>query len=193
MTLRFRNTLGGALEEFVPLDPALVRIYSCGPTVYAPAHVGNFRSFLFADLLRRYLAWRGYPVKWVMNITDVDDKTTRDAVRQGMPIGELTASHEAAFLEDLRRLRMMTPDVLPRATAHIEEMVALIETLLEKGHAYRTDDGSTLLPIASWPAYGRAARRLPPHPGGGGRSPGRRAGEPASARAGRAGTSSARP
>ena len=87
MTLRFRNTLGGALEEFVPLDPALVRIYSCGPTVYAPAHVGNFRSFLFADLLRRYLAWRGYPVTWVMNITDVDDKIIRDAARQGVPIG----------------------------------------------------------------------------------------------------------
>ena len=161
MTLRFRNTLGGALEEFVPLDPALVRIYSCGPTVYAPAHVGNFRSFLFADLLRRYLAWHGYPVKWVMNITDVDDKIIRDAVRQGMPIGELTASHEAAFLEDLRRLRMMTPDVLPRATAHIEEMVALIETLLEKGHAYRTDDGSIFFRIASWPAYGRLARLDP--------------------------------
>ncbi len=161
MTLRFRNTLGGALEEFVPLDPALVRIYSCGPTVYAPAHVGNFRSFLFADLLRRYLAWCGYPVKWVMNITDVDDKIIRDAARQGVLIGQLTARHEAAFREDLRRLRLMTPDVLPRATAHIEEMVALIETLLEKGHAYRTDDGSIFFRIASWPAYGRLARLDP--------------------------------
>jgi len=161
MTLRFRNTLGGALEEFVPLDPALVRIYSCGPTVYAPAHVGNFRSFLFADLLRRYLIWRGHPVKWVMNITDVDDKIIRDAKKQGVPIGELTARHEAAFLEDLRRLRVVTPDVLPRATEHIGEMVALIETLLEKGNAYRTDDGSIFFRIASWPAYGRLARLDP--------------------------------
>ena len=161
MTLRFRNTLGGALEEFVPLDPALVRIYSCGPTVYAPAHVGNFRSFLFADLLRRYLIWRGHPVEWVMNITDVDDKIIRDAKKQGVPIGELTARHEAAFLEDLRRLRVVTPDVLPRATEHIGEMVALIETLLEKGNAYRTDDGSIFFRIASWPAYGRLARLDP--------------------------------
>ena len=86
MTLRFRNTLGGALEDFEPIDPGNVRIYTCGPTVYAPSHIGNFRSFLFADLLRRYLAWRGYPVTWVMNITDVDDKIIRDAAAQGIPI-----------------------------------------------------------------------------------------------------------
>ncbi|MFI5292401.1 MAG: cysteine--tRNA ligase [Candidatus Limnocylindrales bacterium] len=157
MTLRFRNTLGGALEAFEPLDPGNVRIYSCGPTVYAPSHVGNFRSFLFADLLRRYLAWRGHPVTWVMNITDVDDKIIRDAAAKGIPIAELTARYEAAFLDDLRRLRVMTPDVLPRATAHIEAMVELIETLLQRGHAYRTEDGSIFFRIASWPAYGRLA------------------------------------
>jgi len=161
MTVRFRNTLGGALEDFEPLDPSNVRIYSCGPTVYAPAHVGNFRSFLFADLLRRYLAWRGYPVTWVMNITDVDDKIIRDALAQDIPIGELTARYAAAFLDDLQRLRITTPDVLPRATEHIDEMVTLIETLLERGHAYRTDDGSIFFRIASWPAYGRLARLDP--------------------------------
>ncbi len=161
MTLRFRNTLGGALEPFEPLDPDRVRIYSCGPTVYAPAHIGNFRSFLFADLLRRYLAWRGYPVTWVMNITDVDDKIIRDAAAKGIPIGELTARYEAAFLEDLGRLRITMPDVLPRATEHIDDMVALIETLLERGHAYRTEDGSIFFRIASWPAYGRLARLDP--------------------------------
>ena len=161
MTVRFRNTLGGALEDFEPLDPSNVRIYSCGPTVYAPAHVGNFRSFLFADLLRRYLAWRGYPVTWVMNITDVDDKIIRDALARGIPIGELTSRYAAAFLDDLRRLRITTPAVMPRATEHIDEMVTLIETLLERGHAYRTDDGSIFFRIASWPAYGRLARLDP--------------------------------
>ena len=161
MTLCFRNTLGGALERFEPLDPANVRIYSCGPTVYAPSHVGNFRSFLFADILRRYLAWRGYPVTWIMNITDVDDKIIRDAAAKGITIGELTARYEADFLDDLRRLRVMAPDVLPRATEHIEAMVELIEKLLARGHAYRTDDGSIFFRIASWPAYGRLAHLDP--------------------------------
>ena len=154
MTLTFRNTLGGALEPFEPLDPANVRMYTCGPTVYASAHVGNFRSFVFADLTRRYLLWKGYPVTWVMNITDVDDKIIRDAAAAGMSIGELTAHHTQAFLADLARLRVATPDVLPRATDHIPDMAALIATLLERGHAYRTDDGSIFFRIASWPAYG---------------------------------------
>jgi cysteinyl-tRNA synthetase len=161
VTLRFRNTLGGTLEDFEPLDAANVRIYTCGPTVYAPAHVGNFRSFVFADLLRRYLAWRGYPVTWVMNITDVDDKIIRDAAAEGIAIDDLTARYEASFLEDLERLRITTPDVMPRATEHIEAMVELIETLLDGGHAYRTDDGSIFFRIASWPAYGRLARLDP--------------------------------
>ncbi|MGH2407704.1 MAG: cysteine--tRNA ligase [Candidatus Limnocylindrales bacterium] len=161
MTLRLRNTLGGALEEFRPLDPPNVRLYSCGPTVYSPSHVGNFRSFLFADVLRRYLGWLGYRVTWVMNITDVDDKIIRNAARAGVAIGELTARHEATFREDLARLRVMTPDVLPRATEHIDEMATLIETLLEKGHAYRTEDGSIFFRIASWPAYGRLAHLDP--------------------------------
>ncbi|MCY7416928.1 MAG: cysteine--tRNA ligase [Chloroflexi bacterium] len=161
MTLRFRNTLGGALETFEPLDPANVRMYSCGPTVYAPAHVGNFRSFLFADLTRRYLAWKGYPVTWVMNITDVDDKIIRDAAAAGSTIGELTAVHTEAFLAELGRLRVTMPDVLPRATDHIPDMARLIATLLKRGHAYRTDDGSIFFRIASWPAYGTLARLDP--------------------------------
>jgi cysteinyl-tRNA synthetase len=158
VTLRFRNTLGGALEPFEPIDPETVRMYSCGPTVYAPAHVGNFRSFLFADLARRYLAWKGYRVTWVMNITDVDDKIIRDASTAGIPIGELTARHTDTFLAELRRLRVAMPDVLPRATDHIPEMARLIATLLERGHAYRTEDGSIFFRIASWPAYGALAR-----------------------------------
>jgi cysteinyl-tRNA synthetase len=161
MTLRLTNTLTGRPEPFVPLVPGHVGMYTCGPTVYAPAHVGNFRSFLFADLLRRYLAWLGFDVTWVMNITDVDDKIIRDARREGVPIRSLTERYAAVFLDDARRLRMTPPDVMPRATEHIPEMVTLIEQLLAKGHAYRTADGSIFFRIASWPAYGRLARLDP--------------------------------
>lgn len=161
MTLRFLNTLGSRLEPFAPLDPPTVRMYSCGPTVYGPAHVGNFRSFVFADLLRRYLAFRGYAVRWVMNITDVDDRIIRDALRAGVTIDELTAVHVERFLDDCRLLRITPPDVMPRATEHIPQMAALIGVLLEKGHAYRTDDGSVFFRISSWQAYGALARLDP--------------------------------
>ncbi len=158
MTLQFRNTLGGAIEPFEPLEPGHVRMYTCGPTVYAPAHVGNFRSFIMADLVRRTLLFGGMRVTWVMNITDVDDKIIRDATAAGISIGELTSRHTQAFLEDLGRLGIPQPDVMPRATEHIDDMVTLIETLMGKGHAYQTEDGSVFFRIASWPAYGRLAR-----------------------------------
>jgi len=161
MSLRFKNTLGGAIEPFEPLEPGRVRLYSCGPTVYAPAHVGNFRAFVFADLVHRVLRFCGHEVTWVMNITDVDDKIIRDAAAAGQDIGDFTATHTAAFLEDLARLNIEAPDIMPRATDHIEDMVALIETLIEKDHAYRTEDGSVFFRIASWPAYGRLARIHP--------------------------------
>jgi cysteinyl-tRNA synthetase len=161
VNLRFRNTLGGAVEPFEPLEAGHVRMYSCGPTVYAPAHVGNFRSFVFADLVRRVLELAGYRVTWVMNITDVDDKIIRDAAAAGIAIDELTEGHTRTFLEDLATLGIPRPDVMPRATAHIGDMVRLIETLIERGHAYRTDDGSVFFRIASWPAYGRLARLDP--------------------------------
>ena len=161
MTLRLFDTLTGELRPLEPLEPGHVRVYSCGPTVYGPAHVGNFRSFLFADLLVRYLRYRGDRVTWVMNITDVDDKIIRGAAAEGTPIGELAEGYTARFLVDAAALRMTTPDVLPRATAHIEEMVTLIGTLLDRGHAYRTDDGSVFFRIASWPPYGRLAHLDP--------------------------------
>jgi cysteinyl-tRNA synthetase len=159
--LRFRNTLGGAVEDFEPLDPTNVRMYSCGPTVYGPPHVGNFRSFVFGDLVRRYLGWKGYPVTWVVNITDVDDRIIRDAAQQDVPIGEITARYTAVFLDDMARMRITRPDVMPRATEHIPDMATLIATLLERGHAYRTEDGSIFFRIASWPAYGTLARLDP--------------------------------
>ena len=161
MKVQLHDTLSGSLRALEPLEPGHVRVYSCGPTVYGPAHVGNFRSFLFVDLLIRHLRWRGLRVTWVMNLTDVDDKIIRGAAAEGIGIDVLAERWIARFLEDARTLRMTPPDVLPRATEHIPEMVALIERLLEAGHAYRTDDGSIFFRIASWPAYGRLARLDP--------------------------------
>ena len=159
--VRLQDTLTGETRPLVPLREDAIRIYSCGPTVYGPAHIGNFRSFLFADLLVRHLRWRGHTVRWVMNITDVDDKIIRGAAAAGVGIDALAAQYLERFLADADALRMTRPDVLPRATEHIEEMVTLIGTLLERGHAYRTDDGSIFFRIASWPAYGRLARLDP--------------------------------
>ncbi|MEA2629856.1 MAG: cysteinyl-tRNA synthetase [Chloroflexota bacterium] len=161
MTIRLHDTLSGETRPLVPLREDRIGIYSCGPTVYGPAHIGNFRSFLFADLLVRHLRWRGEPVQWVMNITDIDDKIIRGAVATGETIETLAERYLAAFLEDAAALRMTVPDVMPRATRHIDQIVTLIATLLERGHAYRTDDGSIFFRISSWPAYGRLARLDP--------------------------------
>jgi cysteinyl-tRNA synthetase len=161
MALRLTNTLGGRIEAFEPREPGRVGIYTCGPTVYGPAHVGNFRSFVFIDVLRRYLEWVGYTVTWVMNITDVDDRIIERANRAGVRISELTAPHEATFRDALRTLRIGPPDHLPRATDHVPQMAQLIGTLLENGHAYRTDDGSIFFRISSWPEYGKLARLDP--------------------------------
>jgi len=161
MTPRLLDTLTGEMRPLEPLEPGHVRIYSCGPTVYGPAHVGNFRSFLFADVLVRHLRRRGYRVTWAMNVTDIDDKIIRGAAADGVSTVELADRWEVRFLEDAAALRMTKPDILPRATAHIGEIVALVKTLLERGHAYRTADGSIFFRIASWPAYGRLARLDP--------------------------------
>jgi cysteinyl-tRNA synthetase len=160
-SIRLLDTLTGEQRELIPLEPGHVRIYSCGPTVYGPAHIGNFRSFLFADLLVRYLRYRGLRVTWVVNITDIDDKIIRGAAAQGIAIGQLTERWTARFVADGKALRMSPPDVLPRATEHIPEMTSLVSALLERGHAYRTDDGSIFFRIASWPSYGRLARLEP--------------------------------
>ena len=161
MTLRLLDTLTGRADDFQPLDDGRVGIYTCGPTVYGPAHIGNFRSFLFADLLARYLRYRGYAVKWVMNITDIDDKIIKRAAAAGEPIEAVTDRWTTQFLADAIALRMTSPDAMPRATQHIEPIVSLIQRLLDGGHAYRTDDGSIFFRIASWPAYGKLARLDP--------------------------------
>jgi cysteinyl-tRNA synthetase len=161
VTIQLHDTLSGETRPFVPLRDGRVGIYSCGPTVYGPVHIGNFRSFLFADLLVRHLRWRGLTVTWVLNITDVDDKIIRGAAAAGEPIDVLAGRYLERFLADAAALRMTVPDVLPRATEHIDQMATLITALLDKGHAYRTDDGSIFFRIASWPAYGRLARLDP--------------------------------
>lgn len=156
--IRLHDTLTGETRPFEPLEPGHARVYSCGPTVYGPAHVGNFRAFTFDDLLVRYLRFRGLRVTWVMNVTDVDDKIIKAAHAEGVGIDEISARYSRVFLDDLRTLGVREPDVMPRATDNIPQMAALIETLIERGHAYRTDDGSIFFRIASWPTYGRLAR-----------------------------------
>ncbi len=159
--IRLHDTLTNEVRSLEPLRHDEVRIYSCGPTVYGPAHVGNFRSFLVADLLVRHLRYRAYRVTWAMNVTDIDDKIIRGAAAAGVSTSELAERWLDQFLADARALRMTIPDALPRATAHIDTMVDLIEALLEKGHAYRTPDGSIFFRIASWPAYGKLAKLDP--------------------------------
>ncbi len=158
MAFKIYNTLTRGLEEFEPLNPPHVRMYTCGPTVYDYAHIGNFRAYIFEDLLRRYLRYQGYQLTQVMNLTDVDDKTIRGARAAGMPLDAWTVPYKAAFFEDLKTLRIEPAEHYPAATAHIPEMIALIEVLLRNGVAYRSDDGSVYFSIAAFPAYGRLAR-----------------------------------
>ncbi len=161
MTIRLQDTLTGTVRPLEPLEAGHVRIYSCGPTVYGPAHVGNFRSFLFADLLVRYLRYRGLRVTWVMNLTDIDDRIISRAASEGITHAKLTGRYAARFLADVDAVGMARPDVMPRATGHVPQIADLVATLLERGHAYRTDDGSVFFRISSWPSYGRLARLDP--------------------------------
>lgn len=158
MATYFYNTLTRRLEEFKPLEAGIVRMYTCGPTVYNFAHIGNFRAYIFEDLLRRYLKFKGYQVKQVMNITDVDDKIIRSANQQGVDIDTFTASYRQAFFEDLDTLGIERAEIYPRATEHIPEMVALIQQLLDKKVAYRSEDGSIYFKVAAFPGYGQLTR-----------------------------------
>ncbi|HEX6643122.1 MAG TPA: cysteine--tRNA ligase [Gemmatimonadales bacterium] len=158
MTLRFYNTLTRSVEPFTPITPGRVSFYTCGPTVYNFAHIGNFRTFLFQDLLRRWLERRGLEVLHVMNLTDVDDKVIKGAGAAGQPISEFVLPYIDAFHADRRYLRIRDASVYPRATDFVPQMVALVESLLAKGIAYRSDDGSVYFAIARFPAYGRLSR-----------------------------------
>src|SRR5215467_1727257 len=152
--LRLKNTLTRRVEEFKPLEEKAVRMYACGPTVYGNIHIGNFRTFVAVDVLRRYLKYLGYDVQYVMNITDVDDKIIRGLKQAGKSLDEYTGLYADQFLEDLKRLNIEMPDVLPRATAHIPEMAELMKRLDEQGHTYRSD-GSLYYRIESFPEYGK--------------------------------------
>ncbi len=152
--IRFYNTMTRKKEEFKPIKEGLVGLYTCGPTVYDLAHIGNFRAYVFEDLLHRYLEYAGYKVLRVMNITDVDDKTIAGAHKEGISLKEYTDRYTEIFLEDMETLRMKKPDYLPRATEHIQEMVALVKRLMEKGYAYEKE-GAIYYSIAKFPSYGK--------------------------------------
>jgi cysteinyl-tRNA synthetase len=143
----------------VPADGHALRMYACGPTVYDYGHIGNFRTFLAIDVLRRSLRLEGTQVRHVMNITDVDDKIIRNAAKDGVPIGEYTARFEQAFFEDLEALRVERPEQMARATEHIPKMVALVEKLAEAGAAYQAEDGSWYFRLAAFPEYGKLSKK----------------------------------
>ena len=159
MALHLFNTLSGKVEEFQPLEDNEVRMYVCGPTVYDYGHIGNFRTFIAVDVLRRFLKQSGYKLKHVMNITDVEDKIIRNAAQQGVTVQEYTQKYAKAFLEDADALNIEHPEMLVKATDHIHEMAHFIAELRDKGYAYPTDDGSYYFRIAKFPEYGKLSKK----------------------------------
>jgi cysteinyl-tRNA synthetase len=159
MPLRLHNTLTTQQEEVFAADGQHLRMYACGPTVYDYGHIGNFRTFVHVDILRRTLLLDGLKLDHVMNITDVDDKIIRNASEQGVDIATYTAKYTQAFLEDLDWLGVQRPEHLAKATDHIAEMVAMVQTLAERGLAYKTEDGSWYFRIAGFPSYGKLSKK----------------------------------
>ena len=153
MTFRAFNTLGRRVEELKPLEPGHVRLYTCGPTVYNVAHIGNLRTFLWEDVLRRHLKSQGLRVTQVMNLTDIDDKTIEGAAKAGLSLGEFTGKYADLFFRDLDRLGFDRAERYPRATEHIAEMIEIIAKLIERGHAYESE-GSVYFRISTFPSYG---------------------------------------
>src|SRR2546427_6214225 len=158
MALRLYNTLSGKVEPFQPIRNNEVRMYACGPTVYDYGHIGNFRTFVAVDVLRRFLRQSGYTVRHVMNITDVDDKIIHNAAHAGLRVQQYTAKYEKAFLEDAAALNIEQP-ALVRATEHIPEMAQFVADLQKKSCAYRAEDGSYYFRIAKFPGYGKLSKK----------------------------------
>ena len=158
MALTFYNSLTRSQVPFDPIEPRKARLYTCGPTVYNFAHIGNFRAYVFEDLLRRTLRYCGHDVEQVMNLTDVDDKTIRDSGAAGVSLREFTAPFKKAFFEDLDTLNVERAEHYPAATDHIEDMIRLVQTLVEKGYAYVAEDKSVYFSIERFPDYGKLAR-----------------------------------
>jgi len=159
MAIRLANTLSGSVDELRPIEPGRIRMYSCGPTVYDYGHIGNFRTFVFVDLLRRFLKQSGLKLDHVMNITDVDDKIIRNASQQKLSVREYAGKFEQAFLEDMRTLNLQPPEQMVRATGYIPQMASFIAGLVKSGHAYRAEDGSYYFRIASFPQYGKLSKK----------------------------------
>jgi cysteinyl-tRNA synthetase len=157
MAFQVFNTLSRTKELFVPVQQGKVGMYTCGPTVYDYPHIGNYRAYLVADLLKRWLVFKGLKVNQVMNITDVDDKTIRDSRKAKVPLKVFTDRYRQAFIEDCQQLRILPPSTLCNATDHIKDMIALVECLLKKGIAYKGDDGSIYYSISKFKDYGRLA------------------------------------
>ncbi|MEK6837802.1 MAG: class I tRNA ligase family protein, partial [Nanoarchaeota archaeon] len=155
--LKLYNTLTRKLELFKPLKGKTVGLYSCGITPYDYPHIGNYRAYVFVDLLKRYLLFKGYKVKHIMNITDVDDKTIRGSREEGVSLKEFTAKYEKAFFEDIKALSILPANKYPMATEHIKEMVAITKALMKKGLAYKGDDGSVYYNIHKFKDYGKLA------------------------------------
>jgi cysteinyl-tRNA synthetase len=158
MALRLYNTMSSRIEEFQTLRDREVRMYACGPTVYDYGHIGNFRTFVAVDLLQRFLRQSGYAVRYVMNITDVDDKIIRNAAKAGVGVQQFTAKYEKAFIEDSALINIETPKLV-RATEHIPEMANFVSKLVAKNLAYRADDGSYYFRIAKFPQYGKLSKK----------------------------------
>jgi len=152
------NTMSRQLEEVVPLEDNHIRLYTCGPTVYNAAHIGNFRTYVFEDLLRRYMKYCGFRVTQVMNLTDVDDKTIRGTREAGVSLRDYTQTYKDMFFEDIKTLNVEPAEHYPAATDHVPEMIAMIEKLFENGYAYKSDDGSVYFSLAKFENYGRLAR-----------------------------------
>ncbi|MEI6563385.1 MAG: cysteine--tRNA ligase [bacterium] len=155
--MKIHNTLTQQLEELVPLEGNRIRLYTCGPTVYNYAHIGNFRAYIFEDLLRRTMKYFGFEVFQVMNLTDVDDKTIAGAIKAGVTLDAFTKTFKVAFFEDLKALNVEPAEQYPAATNHVPEMIDLIQKLMAKGHAYQSEDGSIYFSVSSFPAYGKLA------------------------------------
>ena len=155
MTLKLYNTLSRKKEEFVSLQDKKVKMYACGPTVYSYPHIGNYRAYVFEDLLRRYLEYKDYDVTLIMNITDVDDKTIKASDGDKSKLLSITRRYEKAFKKGLSVLNVKNADEYPRATETIDEMVELIEELLKKKYAYKAEDGSLYFSIDKYPGYGK--------------------------------------
>ena len=155
MPLSFYNTLSHSEQVFKPIKDQEVGLYTCGPTVYNYAHIGNFRAYIFEDLLKRALLYHGYKVKHIMNLTDVDDKTIRGSQAAGLPLNDFTRKFKDAFFQDIAVLRIIPADAYPAATEHIQEMIDIITVLFDKGIAYQAEDKSVYFSIAKWPKYGQ--------------------------------------